>query len=63
MINDSENEDTLDSSLSSDSEDSMVSIDSSFSSALSVGTDSSIQLESSPFFSACSSESCDESED
>lgn len=50
VISDGENEDTLDSSWSSDSEYSLVTID------------SSIHLDSSPF-SICSLESCDESED
>lgn len=50
VISDDENEDTLDSSWSSDSEYSLVTID------------SSIHLDSSPF-SICSLESCDESED
>lgn len=63
VIDDSEDEDTLDSSWSSDSEDSSVSTDSSFSSAVSGGMDSSIQLDSSPSLSGCSFESFDESED
>lgn len=50
VISDGENEDTLDSSWSSDSEYSLVTID------------SSIHLDSSPF-SICSLESCEESED
>lgn len=63
VINDSEDEDTFDSSWSSDSEDSLVSTDSSFSSAVSGEMDSSIQLDSSPSHSGCSFESFDESED
>lgn len=52
-----------DSSWSSDSEGSMVSIDSSLSSVVSVDTDSSIHLDSSPPFSGYSDDSFDEFED
>lgn len=53
-----------DSSQSSDSDSgSMVSIDSSLSSVVSVDTDSSIHLDSSPSHSSVSDESVDESED
>lgn len=52
-----------DSSRSSDSDGSMVSIDSSLSSVVSVDTDSSIHLDSSPPYSGFSDESVDEFED
>ncbi|XP_051264226.1 E3 ubiquitin-protein ligase rnf8 isoform X2 [Dicentrarchus labrax] len=52
-----------DSSRSSDSDGSMVSIDSSLSSVVSVDTDSSIHLDSSPPYSGYSDESVDEFED
>ncbi|XP_042359360.1 E3 ubiquitin-protein ligase rnf8 isoform X1 [Plectropomus leopardus] len=52
-----------DSSRSSDSDGSMVSIDSSLSSVVSVDTDSSIHLDSSPPYSGYSDESLDEFED
>ncbi|XP_070782087.1 E3 ubiquitin-protein ligase rnf8 isoform X1 [Enoplosus armatus] len=52
-----------DSSSSSDSDGSMVSIDSSLSSVVSVDTDSSIHLDSSPPYSGYSDESVDEFED
>lgn len=63
VIYDSEDKDTFDSSWSSDSEDSLVSRDSSFSSVVSGDVDSSIQLDSSPSLSSSSFESFDESED
>lgn len=63
VIYDSEDKDTFDSSWSSDSEDSLVSTDSSFSSVVSGDVDSSIQLDSSPSLSGSSFESFDESED
>lgn len=62
VISDSEDEDTLDSSWSSDSEDSLVTADSSFSSAFSGEMDRRIQLDSSPSLSDFSFESF-ESED
>lgn len=52
-----------DSSRSSDSDGSMVSIDSSLSSVVSVDTDSSIHLDSSTPYSGFSDESVDEFED
>ncbi|XP_039982009.1 E3 ubiquitin-protein ligase rnf8 isoform X2 [Xiphias gladius] len=52
-----------DSSRSSESDGSMVSIDSSLSSVVSVDTDSSIHLDSSPPYSGYSDESVDEFED
>ncbi|XP_034756814.1 E3 ubiquitin-protein ligase rnf8 isoform X1 [Etheostoma cragini] len=52
-----------DSSRSSDSDSSMVSIDSSLSSVVSLDTDSSIHLDSSPPFSGFSDESVDEFDD
>ncbi|KAI3364191.1 hypothetical protein L3Q82_011005 [Scortum barcoo] len=52
-----------DSSRSSDSDSSMVSIDSSLSSVVSVDTDSSIHLDSSTPYSGFSDESLDEFED
>ncbi|XP_029281174.1 E3 ubiquitin-protein ligase rnf8 isoform X2 [Cottoperca gobio] len=51
------------SSRSSDSDGSMVSIDSSLSSVVSVDTDSSIHLDSSPPYSGYSDESLDELDD
>lgn len=63
VINDSEDEDTLDSSWGSDGDDSLASTDRSFSSAVSGEMDSSVQLDSSLSLSACSFESFDESED
>ncbi|XP_023270700.1 E3 ubiquitin-protein ligase RNF8 isoform X3 [Seriola lalandi dorsalis] len=52
-----------DSSRSSESDDSMVSIDSSLSSVVSVDTDSSIHLGSSPSYSGFSDDSVDEFDD
>ncbi|KAG7222745.1 hypothetical protein INR49_026355 [Caranx melampygus] len=59
----SRSSDSDDSSRSSESDDSMVSIDSSLSSVVSVDTDSSIHLGSSPSYSGSSDESVDEFED
>lgn len=52
-----------DSSRSSDSDGSMVSIDSNLSSVFSVDTDSSIHLESSSLYSGYSDDSSDDSSD
>ncbi|XP_045917252.1 E3 ubiquitin-protein ligase rnf8 isoform X1 [Micropterus dolomieu] len=61
MVIDDDDDDS--SRSSSDSDGSMVSIDSSLSSVVSVDTDSSIHLDSSPPYSGYSDESVDEFED
>lgn len=59
----SQSSESDDSSRSSESDSSMVSIDSSLSSVVSVDTDSSIHLDSSPAYSGFSDESLDGLED